>query len=103
MQSAVATAISAMIVCAAAGQDRDLFSDLENLNVRHTTAHYALAGTVSDAKLRDNGKALELAYREYATGFGELLDRQVKNRADLAAEPFRAAVGHMGSGVQSSR
>ena len=81
-----------MILCSVAGQDRDLFSDLKDLNVRHRTAHYALAGTVSEAKLRDYGQALELAYREYAKGFGELLDLQEKNRADRAAELFRVVI-----------
>lgn len=84
--------MSAIILCSVAGQDRDLHSDLEDLNVRHTTAHYALAGTVSDDKLRDYGKALELAYREYANGFGELLDRQEKNRAGGEGERFRVVI-----------
>ena len=81
-----------MILCSTTGQDRDLFSDLKDLNVRHTTAHYALAGTVSDGKLRDYAQALELAYREYAKGFGELLDRQKPGRDDDAADRFRVVI-----------
>jgi len=92
MQSAVVATLSAMILCLAPSQGRDLHSDLKGLNVRHTTAHYALAGTVTDAKLRDYGQALELAHREYANGFGEMLDRKKPGRDDNAVERFRVVI-----------
>ena len=55
------------VLCAVAvawSQTRDLRGDLQNLNVRHRTGHYALAGTVSDARLAEYGKYLEYIYRE---------------------------------------
>ena len=70
-------------------QERDLERDLTNLNERHKTAHYVLAGTVSDAKLKDYGQALEFVYREYAKGFGDLLDRPKANEGDEASERFK--------------
>jgi len=81
MRWTILTMMSAMILTAANAQDRDLFADLKDLNVRHTTPHYALAGTVTDARLREYGQALELAYREYAAGFGELLQPRGKQDA----------------------
>ena len=54
-------------------QTGDLFADLADLNVRKKTAHYALAGTVSEAKLQEFGRCLEYIYSEYATGFAELI------------------------------
>lgn len=57
-----------------AGQDvRDLRKKLEKLNVRHRTAHYALAGNVSAARFREYGRALEYVHAEYARGFKSLL------------------------------
>jgi len=55
------------------GQRGDLGKRLKELNVRHTTAHYVLAGTVTDARLREYGQALEWIHGEYARGFAGLL------------------------------
>lgn len=48
--------------------------DVNNLNIRHRTPHYALAGTASDARLEEYGRCLEYIYREYADGFTELIE-----------------------------
>jgi hypothetical protein len=55
----------------------DLRGDLTRLNVRHVTAHYELAGTVSNARLEEYGRCLEYIYAEYARGFGELVPGKV--------------------------
>ncbi len=57
----------------APGQRADLRSDLAKLNVRQRTEHYALAGTVSEARLTEYGRCLEYIYKEYAKGFSDLL------------------------------
>ena len=59
----------------ATGEDGNLGKDLEKLNVRLKTPHYALAGTVSDARLAECGRCLEFIHREYARGFEGLLAR----------------------------
>lgn len=76
------------IITAAPAQDRDLQSDLQDLNVRQASAHYALAGTVTDEKLEHYGQALEHVYREYAKGFSELLAKP----GEGAAETFNVVV-----------
>ncbi len=53
-------------------QNANLHADIGNLIVRHQTEHYAIAGTISEARLLDYGQCLEFIYREYATGFAEL-------------------------------
>ena len=81
------------LVVVAAAQVRDLQSDLQNLNVRHATSHYALAGTVTDVKLKLYGQALEHVYREYAKGFAELLaDPRENNAGDGSAKKFNVVV-----------
>jgi len=57
-------------------QPRDLREDLAQLDVRHSTEHYSLAGTVSTERLAEYGRALEYIYAEYAAGFGELVNMQ---------------------------
>ncbi len=47
--------------------------DVNNLNIRHRTEHYALAGTAADVRLAEYGRCLEYIYREYADGFTELI------------------------------
>ncbi len=56
-------------------QPRELGSDVENLNVRHSTKHYALAGSVSQDKLIEYGRCLEFIHAEYEKGFGDLLSK----------------------------
>lgn len=76
-----------------------LGAQLENLNVRTRTPHYALAGTVSDKTLQQYGQALEFIYREYAAGFGEL----VKSEAP-ASQPqtsTKKPAGKAGQGRKS--
>jgi hypothetical protein len=53
-------------------QKANLHADIDNLIVRHKTEHYALAGTISDARLLDYGRCLEYIYQEYARGFAKL-------------------------------
>ena len=48
-------AVGLLVACPGLGQSRNLHDDVKQLNFRHKTAHYALAGTVSDAKLKDFG------------------------------------------------
>src|SRR5262245_54328641 len=57
----------------ASAQTGDLASDVTKLNIRQKTDHYALAGTASDARLKEYGRVLEYIYKEYAKGFSELL------------------------------
>lgn len=59
----------------AQGPQRDLREDVEQLHIRHRTAHYALAGTVSMERFAEYGRCLEFIHAEYASGFLELLGR----------------------------
>jgi hypothetical protein len=56
-------------------QTGDLRTDLADLNIRHRTEHYAIAGTVTDDRLVEYGRCLEYIYQEYATGFSGLLEQ----------------------------
>lgn len=58
-------------------QTRNLHTDLADVVIRLRTDHYALAGTVSDERLADYGRALEYIHQEYATGFAQLLNSSV--------------------------
>jgi len=69
----MSAAILLTAVTAATAQRRDLPQDVANLDIRRRTPHYAIAGTVSDDRLAEYGRALEYIYDEYAKGFGELL------------------------------
>src|SRR5262245_22546399 len=51
----------------------------DSINVRLRTEHYAIAGSVSDERLRDYGRALEFIYAEYEKGFAKLLDSAAKS------------------------
>ena len=75
----VAVAVVAL-ACAvpAAAQRSNLAEKLGELNVRHVTEHYALAGTVNDARLEEYGRALEWIYGEYAQGFRKLFEEEEK-------------------------
>ena len=44
------------------------------VNVRLRTEHYAIGGTVSEARLREYGRLLEFIYVEYEKGFATLLN-----------------------------
>lgn len=71
----------------ALGQSRDLHSDVDQFNIRHKTDHYALAGTVSNAKLKDFGQVLEYIHRAYTRGFNELIKQTDKKKpSDDAGE-----------------
>ena len=80
----------------AAGQSLDQVREkLEQLNVRHQTKHYRLAGTVSDARFREYGQALEYVHAEYTRGFRSLLkgakkERSVKKRGSGRAKKGRS-------------
>jgi len=72
---------------------RDLGTDLQDLNVRLNSDHYALAGTVSDARLNEFAAALEFIHAEYAAGFAELLaDTHTGNPRKEGSKPGPA--GH---------
>ncbi len=89
-------AASSACAVAAQAQTGDLFVDLDDLNLRKTTAHYALAGTVSDAKLDEFSRCLEYIYAEYAKGFAELIRGEDKGRRRAkrsdTPDPFRVVI-----------
>jgi hypothetical protein len=62
--------LAVALACAApaAAQRGSLAEKLPSLSVRHTSEHYALAGTVNDARLQEYGRALEWIHREYSQG-----------------------------------
>ena len=53
-------------------QQPNLHADIASLIVRHQTEHYAIAGTINDARMLDYGRCLEYIYQEYARGFADL-------------------------------
>jgi len=59
----------------------NIFEDLPKLNVRLETEHYALAGTISDARMAEYGRCLEYIHREYADGFANLLKQHQDGQA----------------------
>ena len=65
-----------MALLPAAQAQQDLRTKLKDLNVRHQTGHYRLAGTVADERMQMYGQALEYIYREYARGFASVLEDQ---------------------------
>ena len=85
----VVSCIAGLLMTGSAfGQQRDLRSDALKFNMRHKTQHYALAGTVSDAKLKDFGQVLEYIHRAYARGFSELIKKADEGKpSDGAGEP----------------
>lgn len=83
--------IAASAPKSALAQKANLRADLDNLNVRHQTEHYAMAGTVSDARLQDYGQCLEFIYKEYATGFAELTSNEAAAPDD---QPVHADPDH---------
>lgn len=66
--------VAGVLAPAAHAQFGNLKDKLKELNVRLTTEHYVLAGTVTDKRLDMYGQALEYVYREYEAGFSELLE-----------------------------
>lgn len=87
------TAVACVAVNAAGDPQRDLRSDLQSLNVRITTEHYELAGTVSDEKLDRYGQALEFIHREYAHGFSELIQKPtLRDSKENAEKPFKVVI-----------
>jgi len=82
LAACLALLVVAAVVAPAAAQRQVLARKLENLNVRLTTEHYRLAGTVSDERLAMYGQALEYIYREYERGFKSVLkDYEKRQRA----------------------
>lgn len=62
------------------------------LNVRLKTKHYALGGTVSEARLREYGRLLEFIYSEYEKGFDILLaETESKSTAPAKADRARGS------------
>jgi hypothetical protein len=59
----------------APAQSRDLAADLADLDVRHRTEHYALAGTAAESRLVEYGQYLEYIHAEYTSGFESLLEQ----------------------------
>lgn len=74
--------------CATARAD-DLGERLAELNIRHETKHYVLAGTVSTGRMREYGRALEFIHREYERAFGKLLADGDARKDDKAASTPR--------------
>ncbi len=62
---------------------RNLRADLANLEIRHRTDHYAMAGNCEASRFEEYGRALEYVYHEYAKGFGQLIqkDKPIGNKA----------------------
>ena len=90
------SALLCVTVSSAKAGPRNLGADLQNLDVRLNSDHYALAGTASDARLNEFAAALEFIHAEYAAGFAELLADQNRNpqadaRSDAQAAPESAA------------
>ncbi len=56
-----------------AAQTGDLKKDVRDLDIRHRTEHYEIAGTVSQDRLEEYGRCLEYIHAEYARGFEELI------------------------------
>jgi hypothetical protein len=85
------------LACAvpATAQRSNLAEKLGELNVRHASEHYALAGTVADARLEEYGRALEWIYGEYAQGFTKLFEEQEKK--SKAASRKRGQRGQRGT------
>lgn len=73
---------------------RDLQQDLQKLNVRHTTEHYELAGTIANDRLVDYGRCLEYIHGEFTAGFDQLLSRSAEVQTGKAAadERFRVII-----------
>ncbi|MEW6250170.1 MAG: hypothetical protein AB1716_05955, partial [Planctomycetota bacterium] len=65
-------ALAALGVPCATGQS-PLADKLKEANIRVRTEHYALAGTVTPARLQEYGRLLEYIHREYSAGFAEVL------------------------------
>lgn len=69
-------AVALLMPSSSLAQYGELSEKLKELNVRHETDHYVLAGTVTDNRLEMYGRALEYIHREYRKGFSEVLKAQ---------------------------
>ncbi len=69
----VPAAVAGALVVPAASAQEDLLEKLKQLRIRHTTANYELAGTITQPRLEHFGEALEFIHREYSAGFDRLL------------------------------
>ncbi len=90
-------------VAPAAAQRSNLAEKLGELNVRHVTEHYALAGTVADARLEEYGRALEWIYGEYAQGFTKLFEEQEKKGKAASRTKGRRGQRGAAGGRRSAR
>ncbi len=88
---------------AAHAQFGDLKDKLKELNVRLTTDHYVLAGTVTDERLELYAQALEYVYREYQAGFSELLEDQQKEARKSGKGKSGRSKSSRGAGRSSRR
>lgn len=79
-------ALSLALAAGARAQDRNLFQDLADLNVRLKTPHYGLAGSIDDVRLAEYGRCLEFVYGQYAEGFAELLEPSAARRRSTLAD-----------------
>jgi hypothetical protein len=76
----------------------------DSINVRLKTEHYAIAGSVSDERLREYGRALEYIYAEYDKGFAKLLDMPDQSaKSKSSSDKSRTPAGKSGAGRSSSR
>lgn len=85
-------------------QRAELKEKLKQLNVRHTTDHYLLAGTLSDSQLQIYGQALEYIYRQYEKGFSEILKNEAgQDRKTSGAKKARRGKSRRGKRSSSRR
>jgi|GEM_PF-1945751 len=89
VMAALAAGCLAIWAAPCAGQRGDLREKLKDLNVRRTTAHYALAGTITDTRMNIYADALEYIYKEYRKGFVEVL----KDRGETDDKPKKKRRG----------
>src|SRR5437870_5527214 len=71
--SLVCRLIVTVVAIVSTASAQGLAEKIDSLNVRKSTSHYRLAGTVTDTRLATYANALEAIYGEYEKGFSELL------------------------------
>lgn len=97
------TLLAWLLAPAAFAQFTNLKDKLKELNVRVTTDHYILAGTVTDERLQIYANALEYIYREYETGFSELLEDQGEEPRKSSRQKSRRSKSSRGRSRSSAR
>jgi hypothetical protein len=75
-----------LLACCATVLGQAVSTPADSINIRLRTEHYAIAGSVSDARLKEYGRALEFIYAEYEKGFSKLLEAPLKSPKSKAGE-----------------